>query len=165
MCVYVVITHTAIMVMVYHRWTFDGLQSLANSYIVNWCYATKLYLSKLYINMTWIFLILSFLLISLCWFTKLMCKYHIIAILATFKNLIIRNGGSTFYVHLHGGWTFLMYALHFSLLHASFHHKLWCLNFDIILDCWEMWYFRHAISSLSCFSNIVWNTPLPFLFW
>ena len=37
-----------------------------------------------------------------------------------------------------------MYTLLFSLLDASFLLKLWCLNFNIFLDCWEVWYLRYA---------------------
>ena len=43
-----------------------------------------------------------------------------------------------------GGCTFFMYTLHLSLLHASFFHKLCCLNFDNFLDRREVWHLRYA---------------------
>ena len=37
-----------------------------------------------------------------------------------------------------------MYTLLFSLFDASFLLKLWCLKFNIFLDCCEVWYLRYA---------------------
>ena len=72
-----------------------------------------------------------------------------IALLASLNNLVIGNGGS--YV-VHFMYTFMesvhfMYILHFSLLHASFLHKLWCLDYREVAMV-----FKVCKSSLSCFS-------------
>ena len=46
-----------------------------------------------------------------------------IALPTSDKDLVIENGGSTFYVHLHGGCTILMYTLHFSLVASYMPHS------------------------------------------
>ena len=72
---------------------------------------------------------------------KMNTKTHTshIALLARLKNLLIGNGGKCFFMYtfaeavhfyvatssiLHGGCTFLMYTLHFSLLRVSFLHMI-----------------------------------------
>ena len=69
-----------------------------------------------------------------------------------------------------------MYTLCFSLLHTSFLHKLWCLNFNIFLDYWEVWYLRyanvsvihilkfHCLKNFTCtfLNSIIWRSLLPF---
>ena len=66
-----------------------------------------------------------------------------IALLASLKNLVIGNGGSTFYVRLHGGCTFLitLSISHYCMLHSFTSFDAFGLLFKV------------CKSSLSCFSN------------
>ena len=56
------------------------------------------------------------------------------------KNLIIGNGDSTSFIYtfMEGVHLLCSYTLHFSLSYASSLQKLWCLNLNIFLDCWEV---------------------------
>ena len=96
------------------------------------------WLGKISSNFYWWYIVCTC--VYICMDVQYVTLWHLrmpepirISLPTSLMNLVIGNGGSTF-----------LCTLHFSLLHASFLHKLWCLNLNIFLDCCEVWYLRYA---------------------